>query len=828
MPAEPDPRPPLIVAGNGTERAAEKTLVPSDQTRLQEPLLPVTRLAPPPDEARRGSYEGQQWGDFLLGELIGYGGMGAVYRARQITLDRPVAIKVLGRHLSEDDSFQKRFLREARAVAQINSPNVVQIYSAGTHEGHHFFVMELIAGVDLGHMLHDGFKPSNAQAFDLVLQAARGLSAAGRLGIVHRDIKPANMLLTRDRVLKLTDFGLVKIMAEEGTDKQLADGLTATGIIVGTAGYFSPEQGLGERCDQRTDLYALGVVAFQLLAGRLPFIAEDTTSVIYQHVHEPVPSLRRFNPTVHRALEQVILSCLAKKPADRPQSADELVNRLESIAMGGHISSAPRAAGTMRWALAALVLLGLILLLSVLAVVVAHRRAPPSAAVAAGEAPADAGLPPDTEQRHQALSDGPDPDPSRPQLAPQPEPAAAHAADLAAMEHESAAVQQNAPPADPVASAPTPAHVPPAGDSLHVDMELVTPHRPTYAPLPAQLTEPVMPHSSPPSDVPVTSPAPVVEVTNPTAAPDADAATAPAAAPLSGAPAPAPPQALVSVTGAADPTAAAPAAAATASAPVATPAGAAPVAPAFDTSDAIGRYRDVRILTQTIRFRFCPAGRFRMGSPETEPHRNRDETLHDVVLSTGFWMQETECSQSLWDAVMGYDPSLQQRMACPVDNVSWLDVQLFIRMLNRLTPGLRATLPSEAQWEYAARAAGAPQDQLPLASCAWFSGNAQDQSHPCAALQANAWGLYDCLGNVAEWCNDRYAPYDVSLAIDPQAHGPGAPVIRGGSFRDAAGDCRFAQREHQRASFRSPHLGFRLAALSVPDVLPPPLPATEP
>jgi len=167
-------------------------------------------------------------------------------------------------------------------------------------------------------------------------------------------------------------------------------------------------------------------------------------------------------------------------------------------------------------------------------------------------------------------------------------------------------------------------------------------------------------------------------------------------------------------------------------------------------------------------------------------------------------------------------------MACPVDNVSWLDVQLFIRMLNRLTPGLKATLPTEAQWEYAARAGGGPPAHPPLLSCAWFSGNALDQSHPCGVLQANAWGLYDCLGNVAEWCNDRYAPYEVPMAIDPDARGQGAPVIRGGSFRDGAGDCRLAQREHQRASFRSPHLGFRLAAVTVPDVVPPPLPATEP
>ncbi len=362
-------------AGGGaaapTEASFDAATLPTAQTRLLDPQ--ATRAQ---DAAGRGRQDlaGTVWGDFRLGELIGSGGMGSVYRGHQLSLDRPVAIKVLGGHLSGSEAFRQRFLLEARSIAQISSPHVVQVYTAGIFESHHFFVMELVDGTDLARMLDDGFKPTNAQAFDLVLQAARGLAAAGKLGIVHRDIKPGNMLITPERVLKITDFGLVKLLRDQGSGGH-AGHITGTGTIVGTASYFSPEQGLGEPCDRRTDIYALGVVAFELLAGRLPFTGEDPTSVIYQHVHEDAPPLRTINPSVHPALARAIARCMHKKAEHRFQTADELVAELERIALQGHISAAP-GRRWLRWGAAAALIAGAIIGASIFGLSKASRAAP--------------------------------------------------------------------------------------------------------------------------------------------------------------------------------------------------------------------------------------------------------------------------------------------------------------------------------------------------------------------------------------------------------------------------------------------------------------------
>jgi serine/threonine protein kinase len=274
-----------------------------------------------------GTHRGQVWGDFRLGELLGRGGMGAVYKGVQISLDRPVAVKVLPSHLSENESFRLRFQLEAKAVAKLNSPHVIQVYGAGVHEGHHYFAMEYVEGEDLSRKLHTGLKPSYTQSLELMTQATRGLAAAGELGIVHRDIKPANMMVTAKGVLKLMDFGLVKLASED-------QGMTMTGTIMGTVTYFSPEQGRGERCDQRTDIYAMGVVFYELLTGKLPFTGGDATSIIYQHIHaEPKPP-KEIDPNIPEAYQAVALKCLQKLPEHRYQTAGELLSDLQRLSAG--------------------------------------------------------------------------------------------------------------------------------------------------------------------------------------------------------------------------------------------------------------------------------------------------------------------------------------------------------------------------------------------------------------------------------------------------------------------------------------------------------------
>ena len=315
----------------------------NDQTHATE----LHVVAAPKHETSAGTHQHQIWGDFEIGTLLGRGGMGAVYRGRQISLDRPVAIKVLPANLSENPSFRQRFQLEAKAVAQISSPHVVGVYYAGVHEGHHYFAMEYVEGQDLSVKVRDGFEPTHREALELVAQAARGLEVAGELGIVHRDIKPANMMVTKKGLVKLMDFGLVRVARAEDT------GLTMAGTIMGTVSYFSPEQGRGERCDCRTDIYALGVVFYELLTRRLPFTGDDATSVIYQHIHQAPTPPKEIDPSIPESYQAVVLKCIQKDPDHRYQTASDLLKDLDALANGLdpittlHDLKALRAGGTL-------------------------------------------------------------------------------------------------------------------------------------------------------------------------------------------------------------------------------------------------------------------------------------------------------------------------------------------------------------------------------------------------------------------------------------------------------------------------------------------------
>ncbi len=286
-----------------------------------------------PAPIAEGTHLGEMWGDFTFDRLLGRGGMGAVYLGRQQSLDRQVAIKVLPSHLSDNEQFRERFQLEAKAVAKMSSPHVVQVFAAGMHQGHHYFAMEFVDGEDLSHKLRGGFKPSYRQSLELVLQAARGLAAAGEHGIVHRDIKPGNMMIDRKGSLKIMDFGLVRLASA-------AHSLTMSGTVMGTVSYFSPEQGRGEPCDQRTDLYALGVVFYELLTGRLPFTGENATSVIYQHIHAPPKAPRELDPNIPDFYQAVVLKCMQKRADDRYVTAAELISDLERL----HADQAPAIA----------------------------------------------------------------------------------------------------------------------------------------------------------------------------------------------------------------------------------------------------------------------------------------------------------------------------------------------------------------------------------------------------------------------------------------------------------------------------------------------------
>ena len=258
--------------------------------------------------------------------VIGRGGMGEVYRAHQRSLDRHVAVKVLPIGMGADRTFVERFVQEARSIARLSHPNVVQVFDTGEAEGCYYIVMELITGGTVKDRIGKGV-PSHLEIVDMLEQSAMGLGAAHQQGIIHRDVKPGNIMYGSNRQIKVADFGLAKAIDEQNE-------LTSAGEIVGTPTYMSPEQCEGRALDNRTDIYSLGATAFHYAMGKPPFSADSPLQVMYKQINdlpEQVMSLRHDLPP---GLSNVIDKCLAKDPYDRYQDTDELVMDLHKVAEG--------------------------------------------------------------------------------------------------------------------------------------------------------------------------------------------------------------------------------------------------------------------------------------------------------------------------------------------------------------------------------------------------------------------------------------------------------------------------------------------------------------
>jgi beta-lactam-binding protein with PASTA domain/predicted Ser/Thr protein kinase len=266
-------------------------------------------------------------GRYHLHRRVARGGMADVYLARDSLLDRPVALKVLFPEFATDPSFVERFRREAQAAAGLNHPAIVSVYDWGEEDGTYFIVMEYLEGRSLSQIIRDEGALLPDRAADIAIDIAAALGFAHRGGVIHRDVKPGNVLISPLGQVKVTDFGIARAVSTQ-------ENLTQTGTVMGTATYFSPEQARGENVDPRSDVYSLGVVLYEMLTGGPPFSGDNPVSVAYKHVQEQPDLPRARNPQIPAALEAVTMKALAKNPANRYASADELAADLRRFRDG--------------------------------------------------------------------------------------------------------------------------------------------------------------------------------------------------------------------------------------------------------------------------------------------------------------------------------------------------------------------------------------------------------------------------------------------------------------------------------------------------------------
>jgi serine/threonine-protein kinase len=280
-------------------------------------------------------------GRYELHRRLGKGGMAEVFLARDLQLDRPVAVKVLFPDFANDPNFVARFRREAQAAANLNHPNIVGVYDWGQEHGTYFIVMEYVEGRSLADLIRTNGSVPPSTAVDVAIDIAAALGAAHRAGVLHRDIKPGNILVTPTGMVKVADWGIGRAL-----DAAAEENLTQTGAVMGTATYFSPEQAQGLPLDQGSDLYALGVVLYEMLTGRTPFTGDSPVAIAYKHVQEPPRPPRSINLDVPPELEAITLQLLEKKPADRYASADDLRADLRRYREGFKVHAMERGAAT--------------------------------------------------------------------------------------------------------------------------------------------------------------------------------------------------------------------------------------------------------------------------------------------------------------------------------------------------------------------------------------------------------------------------------------------------------------------------------------------------
>ncbi len=286
---------------------------------------PAATIGPIGPSAVGRDLDGASIGDFQVGRLLGRGGMGEVYLATQSSLNRPVAFKVLRSEMLSNPNVLSRFQAEATAVARLNHPNIVHVYTLGSVDGLRFIAMEYVQGTNLREYLNRKGTVDLPLALSIMRQTAQAIAAAGEIGLIHRDVKPENLLLTRKGQVKVADFGLCR---EQGPE---ALNLTQPGVTLGTPMYMSPEQVQGKPLDHRSDLYSLGVTFYHMLAGRPPFTADAPVALALKHIQEVPASLAVHRPDLPPELVALVMKLLAKDPDDRYATAKDLLRDISKI-----------------------------------------------------------------------------------------------------------------------------------------------------------------------------------------------------------------------------------------------------------------------------------------------------------------------------------------------------------------------------------------------------------------------------------------------------------------------------------------------------------------
>jgi eukaryotic-like serine/threonine-protein kinase len=301
------------------------------------------------DATQGGGYTGRSVGGgrYVLRDLLGQGGMASVHLAHDNVLDRPVAVKTLHTNLGNEASFRERFRREAQSVAKLNHTNIVSVFDSGEDmiDGQlvPYIVMEYVEGKPLGDVLAADIAQHGAMPADKALKITgdvlAALAVSHEMGLVHRDIKPGNVMITRRGVVKVMDFGIARAMQSGVTS------MTQTGMVVGTPQYLSPEQALGRGVDERSDLYSVGCMLFELLTGRLPFDADSPLAMAYQHVQETPPAPSAFNRALGPAIDALIARALRKNPAERFPTADAMHDETERVFAATQSGAMPLISG---------------------------------------------------------------------------------------------------------------------------------------------------------------------------------------------------------------------------------------------------------------------------------------------------------------------------------------------------------------------------------------------------------------------------------------------------------------------------------------------------